>query len=164
MSVPSEVERLTELLRRAGAPNPERWATSQIGEGVNQLHRFIFLRQAWRGVVSEGDRSWISKAVKAAEADPDAPFTGVGLALSRLLNLGANQNDLVDVVRGMQAQLLFHICYLLDDPSIDECELSGIGWALVETDADLEPTARKMGGLHESVLETDPSGREMRPR
>jgi hypothetical protein len=124
----------------------------------------VFLRQAWRGVVSEDDRSWITKAVKAAEADPDAPFTGAGLALSRLLNLGADQDDLVDVVRGMQAQLLFHICYLLDDPSIDERELSEVGWALVETDADLEPTDRAIGGLHESVLETDPSGREMRPR
>jgi len=64
----------------------------------------------------------------------------------------------------MQAQLLFHICYLLDDPSIDERELADVGWALVETNADLEPTDRVIGGLHESVLETDPSGREMRPR
>jgi hypothetical protein len=84
MSLPSEVERWSELFRLAGAQNPDRWATSQVGEGINQLHRFLFLRQAWRGVVSEDDRSWISRAVEAAEEDPDGPFSGVGFALKRL--------------------------------------------------------------------------------
>lgn len=162
--VPSDIEQLTELFRRAGAQNPERWATSQIDEGRSQLHRFLFLRQAWRGIVSEDDPSWMRKAVKEAEGDPNAPFAGVGLALKRLRDTGASESDLVDLVRGTQAQLLFHICYLLDDPSIDDRELSEIGWALVETDAEFEPTDRAVGGLHESVLETDPSGREMRPR
>lgn len=164
MSDPSDVERLTDLFRRAGAQNPERWATSQIDEGINQLHRYLFLRQAWRGIVSEDDRSWMSKAVKAAEADPSAPFAGIGLALKRLRDTGASEGDLVDLVRGTQAQLLFHICYLLDDPSIDDRELSEVGWALVETDSEFEPTDRSVDGLHESILETDPTGREMRPR
>jgi len=164
MPVPSDVEQLMDLFRRAGAPNPERWATSQIDEGLNQLHRFLFLRQAWRGIVSEHDRSWMSKAVEAAEADPSAAFAGVGLALRRLRDIGASESDLVDLVRGTQAQLLFHICYLPNDPSIDDRELSEVGWALVETDAEFEPTDRAVGGLHESVLQTDPTGREMRPR
>jgi hypothetical protein len=164
MPVPSDIEQLTEVFLRAGAPNPERWARSQIEEGIGQLHRFLFLRQAWHGVVSEGDRSWISKAVEAAEAHSSAPFAGVGLALKRLRDTGASESDLVDLVRGMQAQLLFHICYLLDDPSIDDRELSEVGWALVETDAEFAPTKKAIGGLHESVLGTDPTGREMRPR
>jgi len=84
--------------------------------------------------------------------------------LRRLRDIGASESDLVDLVRGTQGQLLFHICYLLNDPSIDDRELSEVGWALVETDAEFEPTDRAVGGLHESVLQTDPTGREMRPR
>lgn len=164
MPVPSDVEGLTELFSRAGAHDPKRWATSQIDEGISQVHRFLFLRQAWRGIVSEDDPAWMRKAVEEADADPSAPFAGVGLALKRLRGTGASDSDLVDLVRGMQAQLLFHICYLLEDPSIDERELSGVGWALVETDAEFEPTNKAVGGLHESVLGTDPTGREMRPR
>lgn len=101
---------------------------------------------------------------EAAEAEPSAPFAGVGLALKRLRGSGASERDLVDLVRGMQAQLLFHVCYLLDDPSIDDRELAGVGWALVETDAEFELTGGAFGGLHESVLAADPTGREMRPR
>jgi hypothetical protein len=52
----------------------------------------MFLRQAWRGIVSEDDRSWIVKAVKAGKADPSAPFAGVGLALKRLRDTGAKEN------------------------------------------------------------------------
>jgi hypothetical protein len=63
----------------------------------------------------------------------------------------------------MQASFLFSLCYLLEDPSAEEPEVSEVVWGLFRTDFDgnvLEP----IGGLHESVLETDPTGREVRPR
>jgi hypothetical protein len=63
----------------------------------------------------------------------------------------------------MQAQFLFSLCYLLDDPMLTEEELSDFGWGLFEVDTDGRPVPRCIGGLHESVLETDPTGREMRP-
>ncbi len=37
---------LTELFARLGARDPEKWARSQIKEGIPQLARFLFLRQA----------------------------------------------------------------------------------------------------------------------
>lgn len=158
------IEELTELFRAAGARQPHQWATSQINEGINQLHRFLFLRQAWQCVVSEDDDAWISQAIQHSIDHRGEPYSGVGRALERLKALGARSEDLTDVVRGMQVQLLFGICHQLDDPSLEEGAFANIGWALVETDAVDEPTRRRIAGLHESVLEVDPAGREMRPR
>jgi hypothetical protein len=62
----------------------------------------------------------------------------------------------------MQWQLLFALCYLLSDPDIPEPELADVNWALVEVTNNGE-IGRPIGCLHESVLETDPTGREMRP-
>lgn len=64
----------------------------------------------------------------------------------------------------MQAEFLFSLCYLLEDPGFPEEELSDLSWALFQTSADGNPISQHIGGLHESVLETDPTGREMRPR
>ena len=63
----------------------------------------------------------------------------------------------------MQAQLLFGLCYLIDDPGELEEEIEGLSWALVELDTE-GAVLHQIGGLHESVLETDPTGREMRPK
>lgn len=164
MPVPTDPVRLRQLFEHLGAKDPDTWAASPLDEGIHQLHRFLFLRQAWDQVISEDDDAWMEQHLKSAQADPGAPFAGIGLALGRLLADGASRDDLADLVRGMQVQLLFNLCYLLDDPSLIEPELADIGWAVVETDADSEPTNRTIGGLHESVLETDPTGREMRPR
>jgi hypothetical protein len=164
MPLPMDPTQLRQLFEQLGARDPDSWAASQIGEGINQLHRFLFLRQAWAQVVSEDDDEWMDQHLNAAKAHPGAPFTGAGRALERILAAGASRSDITDLVRGMQGQLLFNFCYLLDDPSLTEPELADLGWSLVETNAEREPTKLTIGSLHESVLETDPTGREMRPR
>jgi hypothetical protein len=162
--IPTDLKQLTDLFRRIGADRPDEWATSQVTEGINQLHRYMFLRQMWRCVIDENDHKWIDKFVNEAVQRPHDPYAGIGHALARLLSCGARREDLVDVVRGMQALVLSEFCYVLDDPSIEERELADLGWSLVETTPDFAPTRNIIGGLHESVLETDPTGREMRPR
>jgi hypothetical protein len=67
----------------------------------------------------------------------------------------------MDLVRGAQTELLFQFCYFLEDPGIEEDV--DMCWALVQMNQDGEVLG-PIGGLHESVLETDPTGREMRPR
>jgi hypothetical protein len=151
------------LFRRLGANEPETWAQSQIEEGIPQLARYLFLRQAWRNVVAEGDSLWIDRAIDRARTAPDEPYAGVGHALARLRSRGATDEELTDVVRGMQAELLFSFCYLLDDPGELEPEASAIGWALAQIDEEGNVVGT-ISGLHESVLETDSTGREMRPR
>lgn len=158
-----ELATLTGLFDRLGARNPEGWARSQIDEGIPQLPRYLFLRQAWRNIVPEGDSRWIDAAIARAKSHPNEPYAGAGLALARLLAKGATDDDMTELVRAMQAELLFSFCYLLEDPGEVEDAVSGIAWALVQIDGEGD-VLQTIRGLHESVLETDPTGREVRPR
>lgn len=159
-----DIEELTALFRDLGAPDPAQWARSQVKEGINQLHRYLFLRRAWSMIVPDDDQSWIDAEIAYAAKGPGQPYAGVGSALRELIDNGADRQLLGDVVRGMQVELMRGFCYLLEDPGLDDEAVSHIGWCLVETGEDREPTGEPIGGLHESVLETDPTGREMRPR
>ena len=158
-----DIAELTQLFRQLGAPDPAGWARSQVAEGIPQLARFLFLRQAWRNVLADGDTSWIDATISATRADPNAPFAGVGAALARLRADGAADEDITEVVREMQAAALFAFTQLLDDPGEFEPEVADVRWALVQIGPDGEILG-EIGALHESVLETDPTGREMRPR
>jgi hypothetical protein len=151
---------LTELFRKVGARDPANWARSQLNENIPQLARFLFLREAWKLVVADNDPSWIHERITD---DPARPGGEIGPALERLLAAGATESDLTAVVRTMQWSLLSGLCYLLDDPGILEEEVRDVAWRLFQVDDDDQPIAI-IGGLHESVLETDPTGREMRPR
>jgi hypothetical protein len=160
---PFNQEELTALFRKLGASDPEGWAGSQVREGINQLARFLFLRKAWSLIVREGDTSWIDGEIKYAEAKPQKSYAGVGTALKTLRSLGAGDDQIIDIVRGMQAELLFGFCYLLDEAGDHETESLGVLWGLVQMGTDGRPL-EPISSLHESVLETDPTGREMRPR
>jgi hypothetical protein len=163
MTDDSAIAELTKRFEALGAPDPAGWAASQVREGIPQLARYLFLRQGWRRIVPDEDASWIAADMAAAKRTPDAPFAGVGNALARLKAAGATDRDLTDLVRGKQAELLFSLCYLLEDPGIDEPEGQDVLWALVQVTEEGEVLG-PIPGLHESVLETDPTGREMRPR
>jgi hypothetical protein len=54
-----KLQRLAEVFRKVGASDPEQWAKSEVEEDIPQLARFLFLRGAWRSVVSDGDTNWI---------------------------------------------------------------------------------------------------------
>ncbi|WP_157947016.1 hypothetical protein [Thalassobius sp. I31.1] len=162
-----ESKQLTELFRTLGAESPEQWASSQVHENIPQLQRYLFIRQAWSQVMDETDDSWIENIVEAARRNPDAPFSGQGQAIERMLALGVARSDIVDLARCSQAEMISALCYLLDDPSLHDEQnerVQNIGWCLVSTNEDFKPTAEIIGGLHESFLSADPTGREMRPR
>lgn len=156
------LEELTTLFRKLGARDPDAWARSQLDEGIDQLARFVFLREAWRSVVAPGDVGWIDRTIVNTKRRPDDPCAGIGPALERLLASGADRKDLHEVVRVMQYEVLFSLCYLLGDSGQLEPELADLSWQLMRTDEDGESIG-PIDGLHESVLELDPSGREMRP-
>lgn len=154
---------LTELFRVLGAPHPEGWAASQVEEGIPQLHRFLFLRQAWKAIYSENSTSWTDAAIMNAQRRPDAPYAGMGTALATLRTKCISDDEIADLVRDAQAELLFQLCYLLEDPDLTEEGATDVGWGLFTVSEDGTP-GEPIVGLHESVLDTDPTGREMRPR
>jgi hypothetical protein len=150
--------KLVALLEKLGAPDPAEWARSETCEGIPQVARFLFLRQAWRRLLPPANTAWIAEGLQRS---PKEPGGGIARALSNALATGVSREDLTEIVRVKQWELLFDLCYLLSDPQADEVEAADIAWGLFEIGPDGLP-ARLMDGLHESVLETDPSGREMR--
>jgi len=153
---------LTDLFSSLGASDPESWAASEVNEGIPQLARYLFLKGAWEAVVDADDPTWIERVLEQTPVDSDAPYAGMAHALRRLLDDGADPAAIHEVVRGMQAESMFSFCYLLADPAVVDGN-DVVSWALVEIDEQDRP-GREIGGLHESVLETDPTGREMRPK
>lgn len=164
MATPLTEDELVALFRRFGAPEPEDWAHSQVTEDIPQLARFLFLKQAWSNVVPEGNTAWIESAIRLAQVEPNAPYAGLGDALARCKASGASPDDLIEIARCAQAELLFAIAYLLDGPPDDLDIDVDVSWGLFQTDEHGRPTKYRIGDLHESVLELDPTGREMRPK
>ena len=161
-----ELQGLIGDFRVMGAHDPESWARSQLEEGIPQYARFVFLRQAWTHVVADGNVSWIDSLIDSADRNPGAPGAGAGPALRRILGSGASKEDIAEIVRVMQWEVLAGITYQLADPGVVDYptdELPRVNWALFEIDQDGQPLL-PIDGLHESVLETDPTGREMRPK
>jgi hypothetical protein len=162
MNIPQTIPELTALFEKLGAKDPSGWATSQITEGIPQLHRFLFLRQCWSHIIEEKQVGWIDYHIRDAEENPQGSYAGMGAALKRAVAAGVSRHDLAEVARGVQAELLSQLCYLLDDNGLAEPVPKGVGWGLFQTDDDGNAIA-PIYSLHESVLDTDPTGREMKP-
>ncbi len=157
---------LTQVFRKLGADAPEQWARSEIKEGIPQLATFVFLRQAWTNVVDEVDDSWIDRLVGDADETATGPCSAMGPALKRMLARGVARSDIVDLIRGMQYELLFALCYQLSAPGVVEFldeTMPSVQWKLFQLNERGEPSVA-IECLHESVLSLDPTGREMRPR
>jgi hypothetical protein len=157
------LKELTEIFHSLGADEPEQWAESEIEEGIPQLTRFLFLKGCWDCILPDEETSWIQNIIDNTPEDSDEPFSGSAHALRRLRAQGANEKDLTELVRGMQAELLQEITQVIDDPeSVSGNEYRS--WGLLEIDTEKQTYTRPVDGLHESVLETDPTGREMTPK
>ena len=164
MSAPDPQTALAALFQQLGARDPAGWAYSQLAEGIPQLQRFLFLQQVWERLISASNYEWIDKAIERSKAYPDEPYAGLGQALSRAIDKGVSREDLNEIGRCLQAQALFSIAYVIDGPAYHPPGTEGIEWGLFQTTEDGKPFGRQISGLYESVLETEPEGREMRPR
>ena len=164
MPVPATEKDLVALFEQLGARDSVGWAFSQVAEGIPQLQRFLFLKQAWERLIGDEDRSWIQREIDRSEKSPDEPFAGLGKALSKALARGLSPADLNEIGRCLQGQALFSVAYLIDGPAYQPAGLEDLQWGLFQIGEDGRPFGPQIRGLHESVLDTEPAGREMRPR
>lgn len=159
---------LLKAFTRLGVDSPEDWVESQIEEGIPQLHRASFLVKAWSAIPDGRSSAWLDELVGMFERDPSGPYSGAGKAIASLRAKGATDLELTNLVRAMQAELLFHVSYLLADPDFvpdqrfEDPLLKAARWVLVTLD-EKDRIGQPIDGLHESVLETDPTGREVGP-
>jgi hypothetical protein len=122
-----------------------------------------FNRAIWSRLIDSHteDVGWIDRVVALHTAQPTVPFADAGIALRRLLALGADPEDIASICRWVAYETAFGVVELID-AGIDEGD-AGRGWQLIETDEEDIPTGRILQGLHEELLTADPSGREGRP-
>jgi hypothetical protein len=164
MPIPTTEPELTELFRQLGVDKPELWARSQLKEGIPQLLRLLFLKAAWSKVATEGEPTWIDQEIEYSRANSSRPYAGLGLALAKCKEKGVGVDDLNEIARCLQAQMLFSLAYLLEGSPYESGALENVSWGLFQLDENERPIGPRIGGLHESVLSLDPTGREMRPR
>lgn len=139
--------------------------------------RKLFLADLWSLLVDEDARvdevpSWIESWFRGTPPGnvPDHPTAA---ALHRILAAGADVDDLTDVVRTMQHEIIYNVCQLIDNPSLlgirvqydgePPVEDVDLGWELMAA-RDAPPDQRPMGDLHTELYETDPTGRYGEPR
>ncbi|MFD3454787.1 hypothetical protein ACFWVC_21745 [Streptomyces sp. NPDC058691] len=129
-----------EALGAADAPD---WARSEVDENQPQLARFMLLRSLWRGAID----GWASPGALEQVA-----------AARRLLDAGANRDDVVLLARAVAYEAVFAVVDELDAGG--DVNVSGIdvGWVVMESGEDGSPTGRRLSGLHEDLLTMDPSG------
>ncbi len=162
-----KLEALTEAFVQLGYSEEESRAKAayQVKDGSPELARMSFLKAAWAGVVAEENDDWIQRRIDTFKKAPEGVGNGAGRALIRLLKLGANKKVLTDLVRTMQFETLNEVLNVIDNSGhpYNDPLAPALHWhfTLVK-----KCPARNvdLGGLHESVLETDPTGREMRTR
>ena len=101
-----------------------------------------FLRELWNDIINLPlEEHWIDNLIRSSETNPRGSFSETGIALKRLLALGASRRDLSLLNRWASYEAVFQTLYMFEDPGIDEDD-------------------RAM--LHESLLSADPSGKEGR--
>jgi hypothetical protein len=132
-------------MRSLGAPDPEGWARSEQRENIAQQARFLFLRGIWPDMIDP-------------YRDPDVLRKYP--AFARLLEAGADPDDLARGARAVAYETVFSMLYHVDFGADEDAPPDTPGWRLVETDADRQPTGRDVGMLHEDLQSLDPSGNE----
>ncbi|WP_220090927.1 hypothetical protein [Micromonospora noduli] len=136
---------LAKRFEELGAQDPEGWARSEISENIPQLARFMVLRALWREAISP----WM-----------DASALSDVAAAQRLIEAGADRHDVLMVARAGAYEAVVAAVCILDEGGDPNARESDPGWQLIETDAECNQTGREIGGLHESMGETDPSGND----
>jgi len=153
-------DELTNKFKSLGVTDPEGWAESEINEGIPQLARCAWLKGAWQ-IVPDRDVTWVDNVLKNYKSNSKEPFYGRDHAIKTMIEYGVTKECILDLVKAVSGEMIFHIGYMLDDPGV-VIGNSGVNWALVELDSNDEVKGI-IPGLHESVLETDPEDREVAP-
>ncbi|MEU7112973.1 hypothetical protein [Streptomyces sp. NPDC046182] len=141
----AEAESLRTQFEALGAADAPKWVRSEIDENQPQLARFMLLRSLWRGAID----GWAAPGALEQVA-----------AARRLLEAGADRDDLVLLARAIAYEAVFATVDELD--SGGDVNVSGVdvGWSVMESGEDGRPTDRHLSGLHEDLLTMDPSGRD----
>jgi hypothetical protein len=156
--MPIPHKRAREILRGLGIQDAKGWADEEAKYPC--VARLLFLKALWSNVIAD-DNAWMDEWADAKHPIPSA--------IRRMLAKGIDPDDLTDVVRDMQVELLFNVCCSLDDSAYGIEELQAkipenVEWRLAEWDGEKEKLKRPMRDIHGDFYDLDPTGRRGEPR
>ncbi|HET6990517.1 MAG TPA: hypothetical protein VFJ43_04295, partial [Bacteroidia bacterium] len=111
--------------------------------------------------LKEDNLSWVDNQIEFNYSRPGDPCSQLPKALKEMLDKNVSREAIIDLIRVIQFNTLFHVCSAIDKSF--EADTPVANWTLYEVDDDDNPK-NSITGLHESLLEFDPSGKEMEPR
>lgn len=124
--------------------------------------REIILRDVWGYIADEDDLSWIDNV--ASQPATSGPMGDFGEITRRMLTAGISKKDIARFAKINGYEAAFGTLYKLEGDNGTDDEEGTVYWKLQAFDADTDqPIEAGIGGLHESILSADPTGREMRP-
>jgi hypothetical protein len=137
--LPPDPDEMAELLRQFA-----------VWENVPQEARELVLSTLWTKIID----NYL----------PERPGMGQVPAARRLLAAGADPQELSTAMRAAAYAAVHSVLYEIDSMRDPSAPPEAPGWMLVEiamnADGEHESTGRHIAGLHESILGTDPSGRD----
>ncbi len=113
----------------------------------------------WR----DESKDWPTAYIADAEQDPKGVFADAGLAMKRMIQAGITPAEIGSIARMAAYEATFGTLEVIDECCDPEAGEDLPCWILMEADSECASTGRQIGGLHESILSLDPSGREGRP-
>ncbi|MCC6435002.1 MAG: hypothetical protein IT196_08245 [Acidimicrobiales bacterium] len=128
----------------------------------------VFLRGVWRRIIPcVDDLSWVQRI--AALPAEDEPLGDRGPIIRKMLDAGISEAEIARFAQIIGYETAFGLCCHLEDPiaSYEGIPTDGdvvVPWGLFLIDPETGEPCAPLGGLHESMLSMDPSGREMRPQ
>jgi hypothetical protein len=158
----AKANELLSRFRALNADDPESWVQSEISEDIPQLARFLVLRRIWPEYIDSWTRDpvrWVTQSVSGAGEDPQ----DAGAALKRMMERGVSPADIASVARMVAYETVFAVLDHIDEGYDPDAPEDAPGWLLMETRTDGRTTGRHLRGLHESIFEMDPSGRDGQP-
>ncbi|GGS76936.1 hypothetical protein ACFFV7_07880 [Nonomuraea spiralis] len=138
-------QRMLDKLIAAGAAGDLHGVVmSDLEGGAPEFARFILLRRIWIDLIREWGQNDSLVRLRTVE---------------RLVDQGAELDDISRLAQAIAYETAFGILYLLDLGQDSEMGDTS-GWRLVETDSNGNATGRSINGLHESLLGVDPTEAE----
>jgi hypothetical protein len=143
---------VVEELQRIGVTHKqaESIASDLAGFDARSLLSELLVRGLWSLVIDETNLSQLPKVG--------------GDTVQRLLNKGIDPDDLIDVIREAQVDIIYNVAQLIDWPTsetrLEEVPDLTISVSIQESGTSAFPIYE----LHSCLLERDPSGRHGEPR
>jgi hypothetical protein len=105
------------------------------------MNREDFLLAIWKDIINAPlSEAWVGNVIGTSKKHPDGPFADLGPILESMVQKGVSRRELSLLNRYAAYEAVFQLLYMFEDPGVDD-----------------------PGMLHESLLSSDPSGKEGRP-